>query len=90
VDDDLLLRAFGQAIRILRDRRRWRQEDVAERSGVKRSYIGKIERGDTDPGARMQSRLARTLGASMAELWDLVERELAAMELDDEEPTRHP
>ena len=37
---------FGRSVRELRRRRRWRQVDLAERIGVSRSLIGRIERGE--------------------------------------------
>jgi transcriptional regulator with XRE-family HTH domain len=40
--DDL---AFGRLVRLARIERRWRQEDVAERAGVSRSTVSRLERG---------------------------------------------
>jgi len=37
---------FGLVIRALRQRKGWRQVDLAERAGVSRSVVGRIERGD--------------------------------------------
>jgi transcriptional regulator with XRE-family HTH domain len=37
---------LGRAIRALRVRRGWRQEDLAARAGVTRSVVGRIERGE--------------------------------------------
>jgi transcriptional regulator with XRE-family HTH domain len=37
---------FGRVIRALRQRHGWRQADLARRSGVSRSVVGRIERGD--------------------------------------------
>jgi transcriptional regulator with XRE-family HTH domain len=37
---------FGRSVRELRERRRWRQEDLARRTGLSRSSIGRIERGE--------------------------------------------
>jgi transcriptional regulator with XRE-family HTH domain len=36
---------FGRAVRVLRQRRGWRQADLAVRCGVSRSSIGRVERG---------------------------------------------
>ncbi len=78
-DDTVVQRALGQAVRIFRMRRSWRQQDLAAAAGLPRSYIGMIERGDTDPGGTMQWRLAKALGASMPELWKLAEDEFEAL-----------
>jgi transcriptional regulator with XRE-family HTH domain len=37
---------FGRSVRELRERRRWRQEDLAKRAGLSRSAVGRIERGE--------------------------------------------
>ncbi len=37
---------FGRSVRELRERRRWRQEDLGRRAGLSRSAIGRIERGE--------------------------------------------
>jgi transcriptional regulator with XRE-family HTH domain len=37
---------FGRVVRALRQRHGWRQADLARRSGVSRSVVGRIERGD--------------------------------------------
>ncbi|MEO5966528.1 MAG: helix-turn-helix transcriptional regulator [Candidatus Limnocylindrales bacterium] len=36
----------GRAVRVLRVRRGWRQADLAERAGMARSVVGRIERGE--------------------------------------------
>ena len=41
---------------------------LAERSGVSRAMIGKIERGEAQPTAVLLSRLAAALGLSLSEL----------------------
>jgi transcriptional regulator with XRE-family HTH domain len=39
---------FGRVIRALRQRRGWRQLDLAARAGVSRSVVGRIERGEVN------------------------------------------
>jgi transcriptional regulator with XRE-family HTH domain len=62
VDD----RQTGLTIRALRIRRRWRQQDLAERVGVSRWVIARIERGNLD--AISIARLRRTVRALDAHL----------------------
>lgn len=40
--DDL---AFGRLVRLARIQRRWRQQDLAERAGVSRTLVSRLERG---------------------------------------------
>jgi transcriptional regulator with XRE-family HTH domain len=39
---------FGRSVKALRHRRGWRQVDLAERSGLSRSVVGRIELGQVD------------------------------------------
>jgi transcriptional regulator with XRE-family HTH domain len=39
----------GRAIRFVRIRRGWRQEDLARAAGVSRSVVSRLERGDLEP-----------------------------------------
>ncbi|WP_306143352.1 helix-turn-helix domain-containing protein [Roseibium sp. MMSF_3412] len=53
----------------LRKARDWRLEELAERSGVSRATLSRIERGDTSPTAVVLGQLARAFGITMAELF---------------------
>jgi transcriptional regulator with XRE-family HTH domain len=70
--------AFGQAVRFERERRRWRQQDLARAAGLDRSYIGRIERGDVDPGLSTQEKISSafeiTLGALLTAVDEEIER----------------
>ncbi len=57
---------FGLSIRALRRRRGWRQVDVAERAGVSRTAISRVERGMADRlTVRTIGRVADALGARL-------------------------
>jgi transcriptional regulator with XRE-family HTH domain len=55
------------AVRSLRRRRGWRQSDLAERSGLSRDIVSRVELGQLD-GVTLRSveALARSLGATLA------------------------
>ncbi|MFT4248774.1 MAG: helix-turn-helix transcriptional regulator [Pseudomonas sp.] len=40
-----LVEDFGRLVRQLREARDWSQEQLAERCGLNRSYVGEVERG---------------------------------------------
>lgn len=42
-------RRFGTVVRTIRQRRRWRQEDLAAKAGVPTSLVSRIERGQCGP-----------------------------------------
>jgi transcriptional regulator with XRE-family HTH domain len=56
---------FGRAVRALRRRRRWRQEDLAGAAGVSRSQVGRLERGESRAlTLETVDRVAGAVGAS--------------------------
>ena len=55
-------------LRAERAARGWSLIEFAERSGVSRAMISKIERGETQPTAVLLSRLAAALGMTLSEL----------------------
>jgi transcriptional regulator with XRE-family HTH domain len=68
--------AFGRAVRFERERRNWRQEDLAKAAGLDRSYVGRIERGDVDPGLSTQEKIASALEITLGELLTAVDGEI--------------
>lgn len=66
VDQDLV--AFGRTVRRLRNGQNLSQEELAERSGLHRNYIGGIERGERNIGLKALFALARGLNVRPSEL----------------------
>jgi transcriptional regulator with XRE-family HTH domain len=63
-----VLRAFGIAVRELRQERGFSQEAFADAVGVHRTYIGGIERGERNVGLINVARIAGALGVSISVL----------------------
>lgn len=63
------LKQFGQRVRELRLAAGMSQEDLADRAGLHRTYIGGIERGERNIGLLNVFRLAGTFGISVADLF---------------------
>ena len=63
-----LLLKVGKRVRNLRTDRGWSQEELADRSGVNRSYMSRVELGKSDVSLSVLHKIARTLGISLAEL----------------------
>jgi transcriptional regulator with XRE-family HTH domain len=57
-----------------REARGWSQADLAERSGVSKAMVSKIERGETSPTAALLARLAAAFGLTLAGLLLRLER----------------
>lgn len=55
-------------IRLERESRGWSLSKLAERAGVSRAMIHKIERGDSSPTATLLARLSGAFGISMSTL----------------------
>lgn len=61
---------LGERVRSLRASRRLSLEDLAQRSGVSRSMISLIERGESSPTVVILDRLAAGLGVVLSSLFD--------------------
>lgn len=66
--EDSLNARIGTRIRIERESRNWSLSELADRAGVSRTMIHKIERGDSSPTATMLGRLSGAFGISMSTL----------------------
>ena len=62
-------RRLGARIRTLRQRKGWSQEEFADISGLHRTYIGAVERGEKNLTISTLHTLAKTLGTSIADLF---------------------
>jgi transcriptional regulator with XRE-family HTH domain len=66
VDDTT--RRIAARIRAERGTRGWSLADLAERSGVSRAMISKIERGESSPTAALLGKLSRAFGLTLTTL----------------------
>jgi transcriptional regulator with XRE-family HTH domain len=68
-------RRFGRRLADLRRQRYWTQTDLAERSGINRTYISGLENGERNIGLLNLVRLAAALEVPPVELLRWEERE---------------
>ena len=59
---------FGARVKHLRVQRVWSLEALASASGVSRSMLSQIERGQANPTLAVTSRIARAFGMTLGEL----------------------
>ena len=59
---------LGRRVRALREARGWSQEQLGERIGLHRTYIGHIERGEVNPSLSNIVLVATGLEVDPAEL----------------------
>lgn len=62
-------RAFGRAIRVRREALGISQEELADRAGLHRTYIGDVERGERNISLVNILKLAKALGVRPAALF---------------------
>ncbi|MGM0785916.1 MAG: helix-turn-helix domain-containing protein [Pseudomonadota bacterium] len=63
---DQLAKAVGERIRYRRKARGLSQDNLALLSGIDRSYVGRIERGEVNITVEMLYRIARVVGCEPA------------------------
>ncbi|MEX2345301.1 MAG: helix-turn-helix transcriptional regulator [Balneolaceae bacterium] len=69
-------KAFGQVVRDMRLERKLSQEKLSELSGLDRSYVSEIERGEKTASIRTLVKLAEGLGISLSSLIVDMEKKL--------------
>lgn len=62
--------AFGKRVRLFRSRLEWSQEELAHESGLHRTYVGGVERGERNVSLTNICRLATALGVTPSKLMD--------------------
>lgn len=65
-----LEKRFGKRIRDLRKAKGISQEDLAFKSGMHRTYLGGIERGERNPCLKNIGAIAKALEIELFELFD--------------------
>ena len=64
---------LGEAIRQGRSLLGISQGELAERSGLHRTYVSDLERGARNPSIESIEKLARALGVSVAKLFEIAD-----------------
>jgi len=70
-----------------REGRSWSLAELAERSGVSRAMISKIERGEASPTASVLGRLSGAFGLTLSTLLARAEAQVQRVRRFDEQPT---
>jgi transcriptional regulator with XRE-family HTH domain len=72
----LLLKALGQRIRELRTVQGYSQEAFADKCGVHRTFMGTVERGESNLSFQNIFKVAATLGVSLSALFQDLEQSI--------------
>jgi transcriptional regulator with XRE-family HTH domain len=70
--NDLELRLAGR-LKLEREARRWSIGELAERSGVSKAMISKMERGEVSPTAALLGRISAAYGLTLSTLFSRAE-----------------
>lgn len=62
-------KAFGKHVRELRKKKGYSQEELADKAGLHRTYIGAIERGEQNVSIDNISRIAKALDVKIVDLF---------------------
>jgi len=79
---------LGERIRSERMKRQWSLAELANRSGVSRAMLSKIERGEASPTAELLVRIAAAFGMTLSSLIALAEMSTGGQLLRAEEQRR--
>ena len=66
----MIQKAFGKAVRELREMIPISQEELANRSGLHRTYISDVERGNRNIGLVNIEAISNGLGVTLIDLFD--------------------
>lgn len=69
MEKEPILLAFGQRVQELRKERNLSQEQLADMSGVHRTYIGMVERAEKNITLRNIKKIAEALGVNIKDLF---------------------
>ena len=69
----------GSRLRVMRRERGWRLEDLAERTGLSKAYLSRLESGERQPSLTALFGVARAYGVSFSALFEPEPKEASSV-----------
>lgn len=63
---------FGDRLKELRDKNKLTQEELADKVGVDRSYMGFLERGEKNPTLKNLIKIAKAFNITLSDLFKTI------------------
>lgn len=82
--------SVGERLRWLRERHGLTQQELAEKSGINRVTISKIESGHVEPRAKTLTRLLEAIGVELSTFWEGTREPVYQYETSSEERYYEP
>jgi transcriptional regulator with XRE-family HTH domain len=82
-----LLKALGQRIREARAEKGFSQEAFADHCGVHRTFMGTVERGESNLSFQNIARVATALGITLSALFEGIEEKARGMAEETKRPS---
>jgi transcriptional regulator with XRE-family HTH domain len=82
------LLAVGQRVRELRLKKRWSQEGFADIVGVHRTWMGAVERGESNVSFTNLVRISRALGVTLSQLLSGLEKRAEGLKAPPKKPAK--
>ena len=67
---EAILLQFGKKLRSIRTKKNMSQEELADKAGVHRTYIGMVERAEKNITLKNINKLAKALGVKLSEFFE--------------------
>jgi transcriptional regulator with XRE-family HTH domain len=89
IDASALDRQIALRLRGLRNNQGWSLDDLAQRSGVSRATLSRLENGEVSPTASVLGKLCAAYGLTMSRLMYMMEEDFAPLMRAEAQPIWH-
>ena len=85
---DFLVKALGRRVRDLRSQQGYSQEAFADRCGLHRTFMGTLERGETNLSFHNLAKVSAALGMTLSQVLEGLEQACGVLEREAGSPKK--